>query len=272
MEIQSNNNLRSVWRQAGELPRGVPGEEPDSMLFRNGLLIQDERRIRIFLAHCGEQKHRCVTKIYRTPLLLTWRDLFRVPVAERESRNLKYAEGRKLPVVASLGHGVQRTPGTEWFSLISTAFLDGDTMRAALARPGITGEERSALVEKSAEMLALMHQEGLIWGTAHTGNFMVSPQPGGVLTAFDLPYAVCTQKDMRSSGSALYDLHTMVRDFRRLCGLEEVFIDEFFSAYARAAGREAGDVRAQFETRLKNRGFTWSRIWLRTLSSFRLRP
>lgn len=242
------------------------------MLFRNGLLIQDEQRIRIFLERCGEQMHRCVTKIYRTPVLLTWRDLFRVPVAERESRNLKYAASRKLPVVESLGHGVQRTPGEEWFSLISTAFLDGDTMRAALGQPAVTGKQKSALVRKSAEMLALMHREGLIWGTAHTGNFMVSPQPGGALTAFDLPYAVCTHQDMRSSDSALYDLHTMVRDFRRLCGLEEAFIDEFFSAYAGAAGREAGDVRAQFETRLKNRGFTWSRIWLRTLSSFRLRP
>lgn len=272
MGIQFKRELRTVWHRAGELTRGVPGEDSESLLFQDGRLIQDEQRIRIIHEFCGDNKQRCVTKIYRTPLGLTWRDLFRVPPAQREFRNLQYAEEKKLPAVAPLGQGVQRTPGRDWFSLVSTAFLDGNTLRAALGQPEITEEQKSTLVRKSAELLALLHREGLIWGTAHTGNLMVSPKPGGELTAFDFPYSVCLHKDMRSSTSAHYDLYTMVCDFRRLCDLDEPVIDTFFSAYATAAGREAGDVRAKFDARLKSHGFTWSRIWLRTLSSFRLMP
>ena len=272
MGVNPAGNLRTVWRRAGELPAGTLERSLDSALFKERVLIQDEPRIRIFFALSGEKKQPGVTKIYRTPWPLTWRDLFRIPVAQREFQNLRYARGRKLPVAESLECKVQRSPGRDWFSLITTAFLDGRTMREVLGRAETTNESKAGLVRKSAALLALMHREGLVWGTAHTGNFMVHPQTDGELTAFDLPYALCTGRDMRSSALARYDLFTMVRDFRRLCGLDEQMVETFFRAYAEEAGMNPDTIRRQFDEQSERRGFKGSRVWLRTLSSFRLRP
>lgn len=272
MGVNAAGNLKSVWRKAGDLPVGTLEQFPETARFEDKILIQDEPRIRIFFALFGEKMQPGVTKIYRTPCPLTWRDLFRIPVAQREFQNLRYARGRKLPVAESLECKVQRSPGRDWFSLITTGFLDGCTMREVLGRAETTNENKAGLVRKSAKLLALMHREGLVWGTAHTGNFMVHPQTDGALTAFDLPYALCTGKDMRSSALARYDLHTMVSDFRRLCGLDEQMVDTFFRAYAEEANMNPDTVRRQFDEQSKRRGFKWSRVWLRTLSSFRLRP
>ena len=120
-----------AWRLAGELPRGT--SESDLEAGAGSVLLQDEPRIRIVLSRSAGKSRRQVTKIYRTPLSLTWRDLFRYPQAQREFENLQYAFAKGLTVAEPLGFGLRRVPGRDWYSQLTTGFLSGGTLRDLLA-------------------------------------------------------------------------------------------------------------------------------------------
>ena len=258
MTWANSHNPEKNWLNAADLPKDM--------------LIQDERKVRVVLSSPDDSGSRQVTKIYRTPLALTWRDLFRIPQAQREFGNMQYAHDCGLPVVEPLGWGLSRRPGRDWFSQLSTVYLEGDTLREVLGQSGIGAERRAELIRESGRLMAIMHARGLIWSTAHSGNIMVNPQSGRELTAFDLPYALCTATDMYGTRYALYDLICMAHDFRKLCQLEKPLIDLFFSAYAEAAELGPENICLNMDSVPGKKAFSWERICLRTLKSFRLKP
>jgi tRNA A-37 threonylcarbamoyl transferase component Bud32 len=256
-----------AWRLAGELPRGTA--ESDLKSVRGSVLLQDEPRIRIVLSHSAEASRRQVSKIYRTPLALTWRDLFRYPQAQREYENLQYAFGKGLPVAEPLGYGLRRIPGRDWYSQLTTAFLEGETLRDVLSRGN---EGREALISGAGRLVAAMHRAGMVWGTAHSGNFMVEGNAEQSLSAFDVPYALCTGKDMTASRFALYDVWNMAVDFRTLCRLDEPLVRMFFEAYGAEAGLDPASLMAQVNARKGRKSVFRERLYIRTVRSFRLRP
>ena len=256
-----------AWQRAGELPRGTAESDLESI--GGSVLLQDEPRIRIVLSRSAETARRQVSKIYRTPLALTWRDLFRYPQAQREFENLQYAFGNSLPVAEPLGYGLRRIPGRDWYSQLTTAFLEGETLRDVLAR-GIEGRE--ALISGAGRLVAAMHKAGMVWGTAHSGNFMVEGDANQSLSAFDVPYALCTGKDMIGSRFALYDLWNMAVDFRTLCRLDEPLVRMFFEAYGAEASLDPASLMAQVNARKGRKSVFRERLYIRTVRSFRLRP
>jgi hypothetical protein len=258
MPWKNSHNPEKSWLIAADLPKEM--------------LIQDERKVRVVLSSPDESGNRQVTKIYRTPLALTWRDLFRIPQAQREFENTQYAHDRGLPVVEPLGWELSRRPGRDWFSQLSTVYLEGDTLREVLGKSGIGAERRAELIHETGRLMAALHGKGLIWSTAHSGNIMVNPHSGRELTAFDLPYALCTGNDMIGTRYALYDLICMAHDFRKLCQLEKPLINLLFSAYAEAAELDPEKFCLSMESVPGKKAFSWERICLRTLKSFRLQP
>lgn len=256
-----------AWRLAGELPRGA--SESDLEAGEGSVLLQDEPRIRIVLSRSAETSKRQVSKIYRTPLALTWRDLFRYPQAQREFENLQYAFGKGLPVAEPLGFGLRRIPGRDWYSQLTTAFLSGNTLRDLLAS---RTEGREALISGAGRLVAAMHKAGMVWGTAHSGNFMVDGDSEDSLSAFDVPYALCTGKDMTGSRFALYDVWNMAVDFRTQCKLDESLVRLFFEAYGESVGSEPSTLLSQVSERRGRKSVFWERLYIRTVRSFRLRP
>jgi tRNA A-37 threonylcarbamoyl transferase component Bud32 len=232
------------------------------------VLIQDEPRIRIVLSASGEGE-RQVSKIYRTPLALTWRDLFRYPQAQREHENLQYASENGLAVARSLGFGLSRRLGSDWYSQLTTIFLEGETLRDVLAR---TTADRHILISRAGQLVAAMHRAGLVWGTAHTGNFMVHGDADGSLTAFDLPYAYFSGQNMVGGRLALYDIWNMTVDMRTQCGLDESVVQCFFDAYASVAETNADSLKAAVDARKGRNSVFPERLFIRTVRSFRLKP
>jgi len=270
MSWTQSQNPKENWHSSAELPRGAPGSGLASS--DSCLLIQDERRVRIVLSLPDGSGNRQITKIYRTPLELTWRDLFRYPQAQREFENLQYAFQRGLPVVEPLGWALHRRPGRDWFSQLSIAFLEGDTLNVVLNRPAVEKERQEELARETGALMASMHREGLIWGTAHGGNIMVMSQVDPLLVAIDLPYALCSGKDMCGSRYALYDLWSIANDCRKACRLEKYQVDLLLAAYAAGAGADPESLRRQVESIPGRNTFFWDRVSVRTLKSFRLRP
>jgi len=256
-----------AWQQAGKLPRGT--SESDLAGGEHAILIQDEPRVRIVLSVAHESGARQVSKIYRTPLALTWRDLFRYPQAQREFENLQFAFQQGLPVAEPLGFGLRRRVGSDWYSQLTTAFLEGTTLRDVLARNGAGREE---LIGAAGRQVAAMHRAGIIWGTAHTGNFMVHTDSPVTMSAFDFPYAFCTGKDRTGSRLALYDVWNMVVDFRTQCRLDESLVGLFFEAYASEAGLDTKDLQSRVDARQGRKSVFLERLFIRTVRSFRLRP
>lgn len=256
-----------AWQSAGELPRGTT----DSDLAGGGraVLIQDEPRVRIVLSLAEGTGARQVSKIYRTPLSLTWRDVIRYPQAQREFENLQYAFQNGLPVAEPLGFGLRRQVGRDWYSQLTTAFLEGITLRDALAQ-NIPGMDE--LIGMAGRLVATMHRKGMVWGTAHSGNFMVHSGSPATMSAFDFPYAFCTGKDRAGSRLALYDVWNMVVDFRTQCGLEERLVRIFLDAYGSRADVDPIDLKSQVDARRGRKSVFWERLIIRTLRSFRLRP
>lgn len=258
MTWKNSYNPEKSWCTAADLP-----EE---------MLIQDERKVRVVLSLPDNSGSRQVTKIYRTPRALTWRDLFRYPQAQREFESLQYANENGLPVVEPLGWGLSRKPGRDWYSQLTTVYLEGNTLRDVLGQPGAGSGRREELIRETGRLIAAMHGKGLIWSTAHSGNIMVNPQSDRELTAFDLPYAMCTRNDMFGTRYALYDLLCMAHDFRKLCQLDKPLIDLFYSTYAGAAKLDAELLHQRVGSIAGKKSFFWERICLRTLQSFRLKP
>ena len=256
-----------AWQLAGGLPRGTSGSEQE--VGEGAVLLQDEPRIRIVLSRCSETSRRQVSKIYRTPLALTWRDLFRYPQAQREFENLQYAFGKGLPVAEPLGFGLRRIPGRDWYSQLTTAYLKGNTLRDILAS---RTEGRKELVSGAGRLVAAMHRAGMVWGTAHSGNFMVDDDGDDSLSAFDVPYALCTGKDMTGSRFALYDVWNMAVDFRTQCKLDESLVRLFFEAYGQGVGIGPSTLLSQVSERRGRKSVFWERLYIRTVRSFRLRP
>ena len=256
-----------AWQLAGELPRGTT--DSDLADGEHAVLIQDEPRVRIVLSLAEGTGTRQVSKIYRTPLSLTWRDVIRYPQAQREYENLQYAFQKGLPVAEPLGFGQRRQVGRDWYSQLTTAFLEGITLRDALARniPGI-----DELIGMAGRLVATMHRKGMVWGTAHSGNFMVHSGTPATMSAFDFPYAFCTGKDRAGSRLALYDVWNMVVDFRTQCGLEERLVRIFLDAYGSRADVDPIDLKSQVDARRGRKSVFWERLIIRTLRSFRLRP
>ena len=209
---------------AGDLPPGLL--ESDLEAGQDSVLLQDESRIRIVLFRSTENSRPRVSKIYRTPVALTWRDLFRYPQAQREFENLQFAFGKGLPVAEPLGFGLSRQPGRDWYSQLTTAYLHGRTLRDLLAS-----------------------------------------RDGG-----DLPYALCTGKDMTGSRFALYDIWNMVVDFRTQCRLEKNLVLLFLEAYASAAGADPATLQAQVDRRRGRKSVFAERLYIRTVRAFRLKP
>jgi len=259
-----------AWQNAGQLAGGNGGSDPSAD--HPGILIQDESRIRIVMSATGDLSTRRISKIYRTPLALTWRDLFRYPQAQREFENLQYAFQKGLPVAEPLGFGLKRFPGRDWFSQLTTGYLEGATLRDVLGQPGRDEEELAALVGEAARLVARMHKAGLIWGTAHSGNFMVNSKSGNPMSAFDFPYALCTDKNMVGSRFALYDVWNMTVDFRTQCRLEPSLVDLFFEAYGDETGTDPVILQSQVNARRGRKAVFWERLYIRTVRSFRLRP
>jgi tRNA A-37 threonylcarbamoyl transferase component Bud32 len=255
-----------AWRHAGELQRIE--DATDLANAREAILLQDEARIRIVLSTSSEGE-RQVSKIYRTPLALTWRDLFRYPQAQREHENLQFAFERGLPVAKSLGFGLSRRFGSDWYSQLTTVFLEGETLRDVLAR---TTADREKLIYQAGQLVAAMHQAGMVWGTAHTGNFMVHGDAGRSMTAFDLPYAYCAGKNMVGGRLALYDIWNMTVDMRTQCGLDEPVVRRFFDAYASEADVNADSLQAEVDARKGRNSVFPERLFIRTVRSFRLKP
>jgi len=256
-----------AWRNAGQLPAGTSGS--DMAAGEGSALIQDEPRVRIVLSVNGDSGERQVSKIYRTPLALTWRDLFRYPQAQREFENLQYAFQKKLPVAEALGFGLRRRIGRDWYSQLTTAFLEGTTLRDVLAQ-NIAGREE--LIGMAGRLVAAMHRAGMVWGTAHTGNFMVHSGSPVTMSAFDVPYAFCTGRNMISNRLALYDVWNMVVDFRTQCRLDESLVGLFFEAYASGAGLDTKDLQSRVNARRGKKSVFLERLFIRTVRSFRLRP
>jgi len=270
MRWTKSQNPEENWHSAAELPRGTPGS---GLASSDGcLLIQDERRVRIVLSSPDGSGNRQITKIYRTPIELTWRDLFRYPQAQREFDNLQYAFQRGLPVVEPLGWALRRRPGREWFSELTIAFLEGDTLNVVLNRPGVGKALQEELARETGKLMASMHCQGLIWGTAHGGNIMVLSQADPSLVAIDLPYAMCSAKDMCGTRYALYDVWSIANDCRKACQLEKYQVDLLLAAYAAGAGTDPGPLRRQVESIPGRNSFFWDRVRVRTLQSFRIRP
>lgn len=260
-------NPDQAWQQAGDLPRGTT--ESDLADGERSVLIQDEPRVRIVLSLAEGTGARQVSKIYRTPLALTWRDVIRYPQAQREYENLQYAFQKGLPVAEPLGFGLRRRPGSDWYSQLTTAFLEGTTLRDALARNSAGIDE---LVGMAGRLVATMHRAGMVWGTAHSGNFMVHSGSPATMSAFDFPYAYCTGKDMTGSRLALYDVWNMVVDFRTQCRLDEPLVRLFFEAYASGAGLDPKDLQSWVGARRGRKSVFLERLFIRTVRSFRLRP
>jgi tRNA A-37 threonylcarbamoyl transferase component Bud32 len=235
----------------------------------HAVLIQDEPRVRIVLSLAEGTGTRQVSKIYRTPLSLTWRDVIRYPQAQREFENLQYAFQNGLPVAEPLGFGLRRQVGRDWYSQLTTAFLEGITLRDALAQ-NIPGMDE--LIGMAGRLVATMHRKGMVWGTAHSGNFMVHSGSPATMSAFDFPYAFCTGKDRAGSRLALYDVWNMVVDFRTQCGLEERLVRIFLDAYGSRADVDPIDLKSQVDARRGRKSVFWERLIIRTLRSFRLRP
>ena len=252
---------------AGDLPPGLL--ESDLEAGQDSVLLQDESRIRIVLFRSTENSRPRVSKIYRTPVALTWRDLFRYPQAQREFENLQFAFGKGLPVAEPLGFGLSRQPGRDWYSQLTTAYLHGRTLRDLLAsRDG----GREVLVSGAGRLIAEMHLAGMVWGTAHSGNFMVGGGTEESLSAFDVPYALCTGNDMTGSRFALYDIWNMVVDFRTQCRLEKNLVLLFLEAYASAAGADPATLQAQVDRRRGRKSVFAERLYIRTVRAFRLKP
>jgi tRNA A-37 threonylcarbamoyl transferase component Bud32 len=256
------------WHRAGELPPGTEIPDPGG----SAVLVQDEPKIRIVLSLEPDSQTRQITKIYRTPLALTWRDLFRIPQAQREFDNLQFAFQKGLPVAEPLAYGIGRRPGQDWFSQLTISFLEGDTLWEVLNQPGITEDQTTELLSKACRLIAMMHRAGLVWGTVHFGNFMVNEPAENLLTAFDLPYALCAAKDMRNSRYALFDLWSMERSCRAMYGLDRRVIKELYAAYAEEAGGDPEHWHARVRATEAKKGFIWDRIYMRSVGSFRLRP
>ena len=256
-----------AWQLAGGLPRGTSDSEQE--VGEGAVLLQDEPRIRIVLSHNAETSKRQVSKIYRTPLALTWRDLFRYPQAQREFENLQYAYGKGLSVAEPLGFGLRRIPGRDWYSQLTTGYLNGTTLRDLLAT---RTDGREGLVSGAGRLVAAMHRAGMVWGTAHSGNFMVDEDDDGSLSAFDAPYALCTGKDMTGSRFALYDVWNMAVDFRTQCKLDESLVQLFFEAYGEGVGTDPSALHSQVSARRGRKSVFWERLYIRTVRSFRLRP
>ena len=107
-----------MWGIAEGFPTTAPAAlSPETPSY---LLFQDEPRVRVVFTPVDDSGNRQITKIYRTPAELAWRDLFRIPQAQREFQNLQYAFRKKLPVVEPLHWGVARRPGRAWFSQLTT--------------------------------------------------------------------------------------------------------------------------------------------------------
>lgn len=256
------------WHSAGELPAGTAIPATGG----SAVLVQDEPKIRIVLSLAPDSETRLITKIYRTPLALTWRDLFRIPQAQREFGNLQFAFQKGLPVVEPFSYGIRRRPGHDWFSQLTISFMEGETLWDVLNQPGITEEQTTELLRKACRLIAMMHRAGLVWGTVHFGNFMVNESAENLLTAFDLPYALCAAKDMRDSRYALYDLWSMERSCRAMHGLDRRVIKELYVAYAGEAGGDPEHWRDRVRSTEAKKGFLWDRIYMRSVGSFRLRP
>ncbi len=258
-----------MWKIADGLAKGRADatQSPEG----RSILIQDEPWVRIVVAPLGDPSKRQVTKIYRTAPYLVWRDLFRTPQAQREFQNLDYAGQKSLPVAQGLAWGVSRRPGKPWYSQLSTVFLEGSTLRDLLGRAETKQDSKAKLIGETGRLIAKFHRNGLIWGSAHTGNIMVASTRDSALVAFDFPYALCTGKNMSTSRLARYDLWSMARDCRKLCRLENSLIDLLFSEYARELGFCADRLREQVDPE-SGRGSTfWDRVRLRALHSFRIR-
>ncbi|MFC1689282.1 lipopolysaccharide kinase InaA family protein [Pseudomonadota bacterium] len=256
-----------AWQSARELPRGTT--ESDLAGGGHAVLVQDEPRVRIVLSASGGSGTRQVSKIYRTPLALTWRDLFRYPQAQREYENLQFAFQKKLPVAEPLGFGLRRRVGSDWYSQLTTAFLEGTTLRDVLAQ-NIAGREE--LIGMAGRLVATIHRKGMVWGTAHSGNFMVHSGSPATMSAFDFPYAFCTGKDRAGSRLALYDVWNMVVDFRTQCRLDESLVGLFFEAYAAEAGLDTKNLQSRVDARQGKKSVFPERLFIRTVRSFRLRP
>jgi tRNA A-37 threonylcarbamoyl transferase component Bud32 len=259
-----------AWQNAGQLPHR--SDDPDLSAEHPGVLIQDEPRIRIVMSSSGIASTCRISKIYRTPLALTWRDLFRYPQAQREFENLQYAFQKGLPVAEPLGFGLKRFPGRDWFSELTTGYLEGITLRDVLGQPGKDEKELAALIAEAGHLVARMHKAGMIWGTAHSGNFMVNTGSGNAISAFDFPYALCTGKDMVGSRFALYDVWNMAVDFRTQCRLEPSLVDLFFEAYGDETDTDPAILQSQVNARRGRKAVFWQRLYIRTVRSFRLRP
>jgi tRNA A-37 threonylcarbamoyl transferase component Bud32 len=256
------------WHRAGELRPGTAIPDPGG----SAVLVQDEPKIRIVLSLVPDSQTPQITKIYRTPLALTWRDLFRVPQAQREFDNLQFAFQKGLPVAEPVAYRVKRRIGQDWFSQLTISFLEGDTLWEVLNQPGTTEKQTTELIRKASRLIAMMHRAGLVWGTVHFGNFMVNDSAENLLTAFDLPYTLCAAKDMRNSRYALYDLWSMERTCRAMRGLDRGMIKELYAAYAGEAGGDPEHWRARVRATEAKKGFLWDRIYMRSVGSFRLRP
>jgi tRNA A-37 threonylcarbamoyl transferase component Bud32 len=259
-----------AWQNAGQLPCG--NDDPDLSAQDPGILIQDEPRIRIVMAVADGASTRRISKIYRTPLALTWRDLFRYPQAQREFENLQYAFKKGLPVAEPLGFGLKRFPGRDWFSQLTIGYLEGITLRDVLGQPGKDEEGLAALIAEAGRLVARMHKAGMIWGTAHSGNFMVNSEPGSVMSAFDFPYALCTDKNMVGSRFALYDVWNMAFDSRKHCRLDLSLFDLFYEAYGHETGTDWSILQSQVNACRGRKAVFWQRLYIRTVRSFRLKP
>ena len=236
-------------------------------------LLKSESRVRVFLSRPGPDGTRAVSKVYRSPARLAWRTLFMTSRARREYHNLVYAHSKGLPVVRPLGWSDTRRLGCVRYNQVTMGWMPGENLILYMKKPGQTPAVRDAVIRQVGEMLAAMHRAGIAWGTALPRNVMVEPpSPGRDLprvSAFDLPYAFCTGKDLTGNRSALIDLWWMADDWLTREGFDDRLLDLLYSSYAGPGGSDPKALRRRVEriTRTQRR---LNRFGLRIAQAFRL--
>ncbi len=212
-EVQYWSSLRGAW-QATEGCVVSPISEAVAAPARadnSWQLIKSETRVRLILLDPEPPHPRVVLKIYRIPGHLAWRTFGMVSRANREFTALMEAHQRGLPVVRPVSWLEARSLGCLNFSAISLELVRGINLEDVLKDNSTSVEQRLKLAQETGVLLAGMHRQGMVWGTAYPRNVLIQEDHNDRLLVIDTPYAQWHSNNLLGSTLAMMDLRGMVR-------------------------------------------------------------
>ena len=189
---------------------GSTHSQPDAAAATRTVL-KDEPATRIERIGCGDDA--VVSKTYRNLGLRRLQSCFRPSRARREYDNLRAVEEAALPCTPPVRCSEQRRLCCVSSSELVTRFLpDCQPVKQWLQQlPPDQWQSRRWLVAQMGQLLAGMHQHGLLWCTPMPRNFLLQGPPGsGRVLLCDLPALVRFPHPIHATKSGLIDLFDAV--------------------------------------------------------------